>query len=53
MHVMARGCSRVVINLVLEHKVLNITFGFKVSKATSSIVLFIGVSRDTSMSEWL
>ena len=43
------GCSRVVTNSVLEHKVLKITFRFKVSKATSSGVLFIGVSRDTSM----
>ena len=47
------GCSRVVTNMVSEHKILGMVFRIKVSQATSSRVLFIGVSRDTSMSERL
>jgi len=48
------GCSRVVTNMVSEHKILEMFFfRIDVSHATSSRVLFIGVSRDTSMSERL
>jgi len=40
-------------NMVSGHKVFRIVFRIDVSQATSSRVLFIGVSRDTSMSETL
>jgi len=52
-HVTTRGYSRVVTNMVSKHKILGMVFRVKVSQATSSRVLFIGVSRDTSMSERL
>ena len=53
-HVTTRGYSRVVTNMVSEHKILEMFFfRIDVSHATSSRVLFIGVSRDTSMSERL
>ena len=47
------GCSRVVTNMVSEHKILEMDLRIQVSQATTSRVLFIGVSCDTSMSESL
>lgn len=38
-------------NFVSEHKILGMIFRIKLSRAMSSRVLFIGVCRDTLMSE--
>jgi len=50
--VTTRGCSRVITNLVSEHKVEN-NIGFMSQNTTSSRVLFMGVKRATLMNERL